>query len=46
MSCPPILYLDMVPGEFVQEMKLSGIGRYAAAHGWEAVSIPEPPVGT
>lgn len=41
MSRPRILYLDMVPGEFVQETKLSGIGRYAAARGWEAVSIPE-----
>ena len=36
-----ILYIDAVPGEFVQEAKFAGIRRYAAARGWEAVGVAE-----
>ena len=36
-----ILYLDYLPGDFVQEAKLAGIRRYAAANGWEVVAVPK-----
>ena len=34
-----ILYLDYMPGDFVQEAKLAGIRRYASANGWEVVAV-------
>lgn len=40
-AAPAILYLDMVPGEHIQKMKLAGMRRYAAARGWEVVAVPE-----
>ena len=36
---PAILYLDMVPGEPIQEMKLAGMRRYAAARQWDVEPI-------
>ena len=33
--CPVILYLGVLDGNFVQEMKLAGVRRYAAARGWD-----------
>lgn len=41
MTGKEILYLDFVPGEFVQERKLSGMRRYASACGWRIVAMPE-----
>ena len=35
-----ILYLDMIPGERIQEMTLAGIRRYAAAQGWNVAAVP------
>lgn len=37
--CPVILYLGVLDGNFVQEMKLAGVRRYAAARGWEVVPV-------
>ena len=37
--CPVILYLGVLDGNFVQEMKLAGVRRYAAARGWEIVPV-------
>ena len=36
---PVILYLDMVPGEPIQEMKLAGMRRYAVARQWDVEPI-------
>ncbi|MBP5542885.1 MAG: helix-turn-helix domain-containing protein [Kiritimatiellae bacterium] len=36
-SC--ILYLDTIPGDRIQAVKFAGVQRYAAARGWEAVSV-------
>ncbi|MGI5869003.1 MAG: substrate-binding domain-containing protein [Kiritimatiellia bacterium] len=39
MSAERILYLDMIVGERIQEMKLAGIRRYAKARGWDVVPV-------
>ncbi len=36
-----MLYLDYIPGDFVQEAKLAGIRRYASANGWEVIAVPK-----
>ena len=36
---PRILYLGVLDGNFVQEMKLAGVRRYAAAREWEVVPV-------
>ena len=35
-----ILYLNTVPGDRVQALKLAGIRRYADVRGWEVVAVP------
>ena len=42
---PRILYLGVPDASLVQEKKFAGIRRYAALHGWEAVSAPMPAEG-
>ena len=37
---PHILYIDMVPGEPSQRLKLAGIQRYATLRGWDVVCVP------
>ena len=37
---PRILYLDMVPNDPSQMLKLAGIRRYAALRGWDVVRVP------
>lgn len=39
MSAPVILYLNAAPDDFIHGMKLTGIRRYAAVRGWEALAI-------
>ena len=39
-GAPHILYIDMLPGEPSQRLKLAGIRRYAALRGWEVVCVP------
>jgi len=40
MDVPPrILYIDMIPGEPSQLLKLAGIRRYAALRGWDVVCV-------
>ena len=34
-----ILFLNSVPGYGLHEMKLAGVGRYAAVRGWEVVAV-------
>ena len=41
MGIPCILYIDAIPGDPIQALTLSGIRRYAAALGWEAVAVPD-----
>ena len=40
---PPesILYLNMIPGDLVQERLLAGIRRYAWGRGWEVEAVRE-----
>ena len=35
-----ILYLNIAPGDRIQEMTLAGIRRYAGTRRWEAESVP------
>lgn len=39
LNRPVVLYLGVLDGNFVQEMKLAGVRRYAAARGWEVVPV-------
>ena len=39
-SSARILYLDTIPGDRIQEMKLGGMRRYAAARGWTVEAVP------
>lgn len=38
-SAPQVLYIDMVPGEPSQVLKLAGIRRYATLRGWEVACV-------
>ena len=40
MSDATILYLDMVPGDRINEMMLAGIRRYADVRGWCVETVP------
>jgi len=40
-ATPTILYLDTIPGDRIQQMKLAGVRRHADALGWHVETVPE-----